>query len=132
MDKVIVWFILTGGTGYIEPQEVTPAQMTCALPGTVVGVQIDKPVNPSLVLWPDPKTVGQHCRVDIAARVATLKPGEYHIATTIVAKTRYFGSKDDKPEPYIQHDPHTTANWRRGDANTPGKPGPRFRVVRPQ
>jgi len=110
MDFVIVAFIMTAGMGYIEPLNVYPAEMQCGQAGAVVGVQVDRLVNPTAVLWPDPKISGQHCRVSIEAKVAGLIQGEYHIATTIVT-TGCCGLVT--VEPFIGHDPHTSPEWMR-------------------
>lgn len=119
MELVIVWFVMTGGSGYIAPQDVRPAEMRCGLEGAVVGVKIDRVVNPTVVRWPDPKVVGQHCEVDISQRVNALSQGEYHIATTIVSKMYTFGV--GQPESYIGHDPHTSVAWMR-DPHATGLP----------
>jgi hypothetical protein len=122
MEKILLWFILTNGSGYIAPQEVLPADMICRQPGPVIGVLFDRPTNPRAVLWPDPVEVDMHCEVDISQRVAGLAHGDYHLATTIIAKTRNFGSPNDKPERYIGHDPHTSEHWQRS-LTAPGMPG---------
>lgn len=119
MDFVIVWFIMTGGSGYIPPQNVQQSEMRCGLDGEVIGVKIDRVVNPSMALWPDPQVPGKHCQVDISARVASLPQGEYHLGTTIVSKP--IGFVSPPPEPYIGHDPHTSVLWMR-DPNPTGLP----------
>jgi len=110
MDYVALWFILTGGGGYVPPEDVRAPQ--CGRPGLVVGVMVDRLVNPTLALWPDPHVVGEHCEVDIRARVQGLPFGEYHLATTEMVKALPFGTP---PEPYIGIDPHTSALWLRLD-----------------
>jgi len=116
MDYIVIWFILTGGFGYIPPQEVRKTDMSCGLEGQVIGVQLDKTVNPTKLYWPDPSIVDKHCVVDIKERVIGLLEGEYHIATTILG--------DGSSTPYIGHDPHTTVLWirRNGIGVTPAKP----------
>jgi hypothetical protein len=118
MAFVIVWFVMTGGAGYIAPLDVPPSEMRCGIDGAVIGVQLDRVVNPSMVRWPDPNVAGQHCQVDISARVATLAQGEYHIATTIVGKAYAWNEPVDR---YIGHDPHTSVVWMR-DPNPTGLP----------
>ena len=122
MDFIIVWFIMTNGTGYIPPQDVRLTDMRCGIAGAVIGVLVDRPVNPTTALWPDPKIPDQHCEVDISQRVAGLPHGEYHLATTIVG--------NGKPESYIGHDPHTSTKWLRS-LTSPGLPGAptNFRVI---
>lgn len=136
MDFIIVAFVMTAGTGplpppggYIEPVHVRRENMVC-MPGSMTTVQVDRAVNPTVVLLPHPDLPDQHCRADITARVATLKFGEYHIATTYVSKLRRFGTPEDKPEPFIMPDPHTSASWRRAAADTVGRPG-RSRIQPP-
>lgn len=126
MEFVVVWFILKGGIGFIPPQDVYPEHMNCGRAGARV-LSLDRPVNPTRVFWPDPLTPEQHCEVDISQRVASLAPGEYHIATTIIAKTRTF---DAPTQRYFGHDPHTTNQWARSLA-APGLPGSplNFRVT---
>lgn len=128
MGFVIVWFIMTNGSGYIPPQNVQPLQMSCGLAGAVVGVKVDRPVNPTRASWPDPRILGQHCEVDINQRVAGLAHGEYHLATTIVGKDYKPG---EKPESYIGHDPHTSDLWLRS-LTSPGLPSKptNFRIGR--
>lgn len=118
MEFVIVWFVMTGGAGYLPPQNVQPTEMQCGIDGAVVGVKIDRVVNPSMVLWPDPYVEGKHCQTDISARVATLTQGEYHIATTIVGKSYAWNAPVER---YIGHDPHTSVAWMR-DPNPTGLP----------
>lgn len=126
---VLVWFILTNGGGYIEPQRVAPLDMSCGLDGAVVGVQVDSNVNPGFVTWPDPGIPDKHCRVSIAQRVSQLAPGEYHIATTEVPAVAAFGQADPSV-PRI--DPHTTGLWQRSTTGilAPARTGA-FRVVPP-
>lgn len=121
MSFVMVWFILTTpangviAPGYIKPQDVYLTDMQCGLSGAVVGVHVDRIVNPQFVTWPDPFFEGVHCSADISARVAALPLGEYHIATTIVGADLPFGT----PVPHVNgHDPHTTTSWLRAAAST--------------
>lgn len=113
LDYIAVWFVflsLASGaepTGYIPPQDVRKADMSCGLPGAVVGVQIDRLVNPSFIEFPDPGFANMHCRASIAARVAGLQPGIYEIATTEMGRI---------PEPgevpgYIGIDPHVSVQF---------------------
>ncbi len=51
MKLIIIWFILTNGSGYLPPMELLPTDASCGLPGAVVGVVVDRPVNPSTVTW---------------------------------------------------------------------------------
>jgi hypothetical protein len=111
MAALTIWFILTGGTGYIEPLTVARAAMVCGLDGAVVGVTVNTPKNPTEVSWPDPKVVGKHCTQNIAAKLATLPDGEYEIATTEMGADVPFGAE---PEVYIHIDPHTTDPWTKG------------------
>ena len=120
MDYIVIWFILTGGFGYIPPQEVRKTDMSCGLEGQIIGVQIDNSINPSRVSFPDPGFANMHCVVNITKKVAelaTLEPKEYHIATTIMGD----GSKTF----YYQHNPHTTKYFIiiKGAPNYPSKPG---------
>ena len=128
MGLILVWFVMTNGSGYIEPLTVQRPQMRCGLAGEAIGVTVDRPVNPTLVRWPDPTVTGQHCEVDIGQRVAALAHGEYHLATTIVGKDVPFGTP---VEGYIGHDPHTSAKWLRSvtSPGLPGKPA-NFRVTK--
>ena len=77
MTKVmILWFVLLSPDlpGYIEPIEVTAA--ACSAPSTTPGTLVyDREVNPRRVSW-------ANCEVDVRARVATLTPGVYELATT--------------------------------------------------
>lgn len=120
MAYVIVWFILTNGSGYRPPLDVKDPP--CGIVGPIVGVQVDRLVNPTAVLWPDPKIVGAHCRVDIRDHVEGLAPGEYHVGTTIVAKEWIVAGSP--PEFYIGHDPHTSPLWMRqiGPSTNPARP----------
>lgn len=121
MDVILVWFIMSNGTGFIAPQHVDPAAMQCGLAGEVIGVTVDRAINPTLALWPDPRAPGQHCAVDISQRVAALAHGEYRLATTIVDKSRHFGDVTVY-ERFIPHDPHTSDPWLRS-LTSPGLPG---------
>lgn len=122
MAYIIVWFVMTMPAvgviepGYIKPQDVHLADMQCGLPGAVVGVLVDRQVNPLKVSWPDPFFDGVHCDADISASVAALQPGEYHIATTIMGADLPFGT----PVPHVnEHDPHTTSTWLRDGGTVP-------------
>lgn len=120
IEFVYVWFILSNGVGYIEPQRVE--NPPCGIEGGVIGVQIDRVVNPTAVLWPDPLVTGKHCRTNISERVAGLVPGEYHIATTIFstpmsAEARLLGGLG-----YYGHDPHITGYWFRHIGETGPEP----------
>jgi len=131
MEVIFVWFILTGGSGYTPPIEVR--NPPCGIPGFVVGVLVDRLVNPTAVMWPDPKVKDQHCRIDITQYMTGLTPGQYHIATTEITKTWNAGS-GVSPEAYIGIDPHTSVYWVRqtGPSILPGKPI-NFRIqVQPQ
>lgn len=127
MDYVVLWFILSGGTGYLPPMDVR--NPPCGIEGAIVGVVTDKPVNPTKVLWPDPYFPGTHCEIDIREKIATLAEGEYHLATTIMGRDVPFGTPIP---PYIQHDPHTSTDWVRSlsGAMSPTKPTT-FRVIKP-
>lgn len=105
---VTVWFVLSGGSGYIPPLDVHAP--LCGRPGAVVGVQVDRTINPTTLYWPDPRVADQHCVVDISAKVAEMKPGTYHNATTIHGKEVPFGTQAER---YFGHDPHTTVYWVR-------------------
>ena len=104
MTYVAIWFILTEGFGFIEPQYVHKADMSCGLPGIVIGVQLDSLVNPTKAYWVDPGFKDLHCVIDISARVQGLEQGEYEIATTIM---------DGEGLPYNYHDPHTSVKFLR-------------------
>lgn len=126
MDYLLIWFVLAGGSGYIPPMEVRAP--LCGQVGPAIGVTVDRLVNPTAVIYPDPNVAGVHCRVDIRERVAGLVPGEYHVATTEVGKLYPFGTV---PESYIHVDPHTSEDWvRQTSGNEPRKPAT-FRVVIP-
>lgn len=129
MAYVILWFILTNGSGYLEPLRVDPAMMRCGLAGAVTGVQLDRLVNPQTASWPDPYFPGVHCEVDISAKVASLVQGEYHVATTEVGVDVPFGT----PVPrYIGIDPHTSELWRRDGTVKPPTLAPANLRLRPQ
>lgn len=118
MIKIAIFFILTNGpAGYTPPQIVQKSEMSCGLEGAIVGVQLDRLVNPTTVYWPDPTVANFHCAISIKDRVVGLQQGEYHIATTIIA--------DNSGNRYFQHDPHTTVYWTRinGTGIAPNKPG---------
>lgn len=116
---VFLWFILSGGSGYIEPLAVAPLDMSCGRDGAVVGLQLDSVVNPSFAMWPDPGMADKHCRVSIGARVLALPPGEYHSCTTEMPRFMGFGQRD----PAVPHiDPHCTGFWTRTDSTLPVAP----------
>lgn len=125
MEYVTLWFILTGGTGYIAPMEVRAPE--CGRPGLVVGLLVDRKVNPTTVYWPDPKTVGEHCRIDVRQRVAEMPLGVYHFATTEMGKARAW---NEPVEPYIGIDPHTSEEWTRApmDLEPPSVAPTGFRI----
>lgn len=103
--SIAVYFILANATGgYVPPQDVPKATMPCGFSGTVVGVQVDREINPTKVMWVDPFVATKHCEVSIVDRVRTLAPGDYHIATTIMG--------DGSQIPMNQHDPHTSPNFK--------------------
>lgn len=119
LEAILIWFVMTNQAGFIEPQRVEMTAAVCGLPGAVVGVQINRLENPSVVSWPDPMVVDQHCQADISARVKDLVPGEYHIATTELTKLVAIGTG----QPYIGIDPHTTVHWLKSTAPAPvGRP----------
>ncbi len=117
MAYFVIWFILSDSPGgYIEPQEVQKTNMSCGLPGQIVGVQLNKLINPTKVLVPDPGIPNLHCEVDITERMVGLVQGTYHLATTIMG--------DGTSTPYIGHDPHTSDYFSRvnGTGKAPAKP----------
>ena len=117
MDFVILWFILTNGSGYLAPMEVrlSDSIIQCDIDGTIIGVQVEKLENPNIVLWPDPKNLNKHCKIDISAMISALPIGEYHLATTTVGT---LGG-----ESYILHDPHTSVYWIKSNNNIGNIPG---------
>lgn len=118
MDYVALWFILTGGFGYIPYEDVRTPQ--CGKAGQVVGLLVDRSVNPATAMWPDPNVAGVHCEADIRGRVAALAPGEYHLAATVFTKDLPFGTPT---KPFIGIDPHTSIAWtREGDYVPPATP----------
>jgi len=126
MDYIVAWFVflLTAAgaepTGYIPPQDVLKSNMSCGLPGAVVGVQVDTLVNPTTILFPDPGIAGLHCTASIAARVQQLQPGRYEIATTDTGRLW-----DGTGVPYIGIDPHVSVEWIRAlDSTLPMVPRP--------
>ncbi len=106
IGSVVLWLIMTSGSGYIEPMTLDPARMRCGLPGVVVGVQVDRLEDPTVARWVDPQDPNAHCDVDVAARVAAMPMGEFHFATTHV---RAAGDA----VPYLSPDPHTSRLWMR-------------------
>ena len=116
MDFILIWFILTGGNTYIPYQEVHKTDMSCGLEGKVVGVQLDRTINPTRLYWPDPGFENLHCEVFIGTRISGLIEGKYHIATTIIG--------DGSSTPYIGHDPHISVDFMIVKQITkPSKPG---------
>lgn len=122
MFYITVWFVMLTPAigviepGYIKPQDVHLSDMQCGIAGAVVGVHVDRPVNPLKVSWPDPFFDDVHCEADISASIAALLPGEYEIATTIMGPDVPFGV----PVPHInQHDPHTSTTWIRDGGTIP-------------
>ncbi len=123
VNYILIYFILTGGFGYREPQRVDKIDMSCGLEGQIVGVQLDSLVNPSKVYWPDPSIPNMHCIVDISQRIIGLEQGEYHLATSL---------HQNEKGPYILHDPHTSVYFLRvnGTGVMPKKPG-QIRIQKP-
>lgn len=118
LNYVAIYFILTDGFGYIPTQDVHKIDMSCGLPGVVVGITMDSRVNPTKAYWPDPGFPNLfHCVVDISQRVVGLQQGEYELATTDM------GELED-PLPFII-DPHTSVKFLRvnGTGTLPKKPG---------
>lgn len=129
MDYVLLWFVMTAGANippYIEPMRVpmNAPFVTCNLVGAVAGVTFDRAVNPTIAIWPDPHVADRHCHVDIAARVLSLGPGEYHFATTEVG--------DGSSVPYIGIDPHTSSTWIRSNAPTTIVPPAKLTIKPPR
>jgi hypothetical protein len=96
----------------------------CGLAPAVVGLQVDRLVNPTAALWPDPYFPGTHCRVDISATVAELsatRPGTYELATTEMGKQVPFGTVIP---PYIGIDPHVSPRFTIGPGEPPPPPPP--------
>lgn len=89
MNILILYFILHGGKGFIEPLYITAA--ACGKPFVVAGLQVDREKNPTVARWAD-------CEVDISAKLATLPVGTYELAAT--GNNHY-----DAP------DPHTSITW---------------------
>ncbi len=105
---VTLWFVMTNSVGYTPPMEVrvTDTYFQCGLTGAVVGLQINRLEDPTVVSWPG-TTPDTHCEVDVAARVATMPPGEYHFATTEMGVI-------GMSSPY-NIDPHTSVYWIRSN-----------------
>lgn len=119
MQAIIISFILLGSAGgYIEPLTIQAADLPCGLEGAVVGIQVDRLVNPTFVTFPDPNVAGKHCQVSIEARVAGLIHGVYEIATTEVGKVFAYGPGATQAPGYIGVDPHVTGEWMRDAAVT--------------
>ncbi len=114
LDYVAIYFILTGGSGYRPPLDVR--NPPCGIAGAVVGLHVDRPVNPTIATWPDPYFPGVHCEVDIRAYVSQSEPGQYHLATTEMGKSVGFGVP---VVPYIGIDPHTTDFFTIGNLPPP-------------
>lgn len=117
MDYIILWFIMTNGSGYLPPMDVRPTDsvIQCNISGAIVGVQVDKLENPTKVLWPDSQLADKHCEVDVAAKVAALENGEYHFCTTIMGKP-IMPDNSHMKYVYIQHDPHCSVYFLKSDA----------------
>lgn len=114
MEAILISFILLGGAGgYIEPLRVNAADLPCGLEGAVVGIQVDRVVNPTFVTFPDPKVAGKHCQVSIEARVAGLIHGLYEIATTELGAVYSYGPGAVQAPGYIGVDPHVSVEWMR-------------------
>lgn len=112
MAALTIWFVLLSGSiGYIEPLVVAREAMACGIDGAVVGVSVNAKKNPTVIVWPDPKVVGKHCALNIAAKLASLPDGEYEIATTEIGRVVPFGTA---PESYVGVDPHITERWTKG------------------
>jgi len=118
LNYVSIFFIMTNSSGYTPPLDVRKFDMSCGLPGSVIGVQIDRNVNPSKVFFPDPGIPIMHCVVDISQKVNSLPEGEYHIATTEM------GELND-PTPNFMIDPHTSQYFTivKSTVTYPSKPG---------
>lgn len=114
MAYVVLYFVMTNAVGYLPPLDVRPTDsiIQCGIVGAIVGLQINKLENPTIALWPDPHLVDKHCEVDIAATVASLQNGEYHLATTEIGKDYTFGTP---VESYIGIDPHTSVYFLKSD-----------------
>ncbi len=124
MAFVMLWFIMVGGLAeYIEPMKIE--NPPCGITGAVVGLQIDSAVNPTKVMWPDPFFPGVHCEISIAAKIATLQPGDYTLATTEFTNGKFGGPA------FNGIDPHVSTSWIRSLIDgTPSKPTT-FKVVKP-
>jgi len=106
---MIMWlyFVLSGGFGYIAPITVD-ISTACGKPFIVAGLQVDRPVNPTVARWAD-------CEVDISGKLAELPMGTYHLAAT------GFG-------PYNAPDPHVSAYFQR---NATAMPRPTDLKIKP-
>jgi len=121
MTSLALWFILTGGSGYLPPLNLLPADIHCGVTGAVApGLQINARENPSLALWRDPADATKHCEVNIAAKVNTLAMGEYHLATTVMGTGNWVGP-----------DPHTSVMFMRGTGTVVEPPVVEPPVVEP-
>ncbi len=100
MDYIVLYFILTNGSGYLPPLDVHKINMVCGLAGKIIGVHVNSSINPTKAIWPDPGFEHMHCEINISNKVSSLEPGEYHLATTEMG--------DGSGIPYIGIDPHTS------------------------
>jgi len=100
-----LYFVIAGASGYVPPMALTASDFTCGLAGTVVGLQANRPNDPTLASWPDPAAADKHCEVNISARVNALKEGtKFHLATTHTGV----------PPTWAGPDPHTSPQLLRG------------------
>ena len=109
MNWLAIWFVALSidVTGYVPPQGVT--LLRCGRPGAVVGIRVNRLLNPTLALWPDPFVADQHCEESIVARVAALAAGEYELATTEMGEL-------NAAQWTFHIDPHVSERWRRDEA----------------
>lgn len=97
MTLMVLWFILSGGSGYLAPMDITPA--ACGIAPRAARLVVDREVNPRTVRW-------DTCEVDVRAKVASLPDGQYHLAAT------GYGH-------YNAPDPHTSVSFVIGKDFTP-------------
>lgn len=124
MEYLVLWFVMTAGPSIpnsIAPQDVRAPQ--CGQVGLIVGVIVDKLLNPTTAFFPDPHDAAAYCSQDIRPRVAALPPGEFHLATTEIG--------DGSRQPYIGIDPHTSLTFIRDSAPLPDSlmPPGRIRII---
>jgi hypothetical protein len=110
LTYMTLWFIKADGVGHIPPLEVR--NPPCGLAGAKVGVTYDRAQDPTTVYWPDPFFPNAHCAVDVRVALATLTPGSYHFATTVMGET-------GTPPFTIYPDPHVSADWTLGPRTAP-------------